>query len=76
MFCLGNTLQLSLSPWTILRCSFQTSASPWKGHSKWQNIKHIKASKDMLKGRLIARQMRNVRLAVLGSFHSFVLLIC
>lgn len=46
----------------------QTSAVHLKGHSKWQNIKNIKADNDAIKAQISRRQMRFIRIAVNGLF--------
>lgn len=55
--------------WTNVANRFvQTSAVDLKGHSKWQNIKNIKAANDAMRAQLIRRQMRFLRIAVNGLF--------
>lgn len=46
----------------------QTSVIKLKGHSKWQNIKNIKADNDALRAQTIRRQMRFLRVAINGLF--------
>lgn len=46
----------------------QTTATHFKGHAKWQNIKHIKAANDQQKSVMISKQMRMLRIASIGSF--------
>lgn len=41
-----------------------TSVSQCKGHSKWQNIQHIKAEGDALKSMRIRKHMHRIRLAI------------
>lgn len=43
-----------------------TALACWKGHAKWQNIKHIKAENDRMKTMTISKQLRNLRLAAIG----------
>lgn len=47
-----------------------------KGHAKWQNVKHVKAENDRMRQAMILKQLRNLRLAAIGSFllFSFLLL--
>lgn len=45
---------------------FQTSICDLKGHSKWQNIKHIKAANDLQRNLLISKQVKMIRLAIQG----------
>lgn len=61
-------LRLILPINSILRRVIHTTPASYKGHAKWQNIKHIKAANDQFKARLIAKQMRLIRLAVQGTF--------
>lgn len=44
----------------------QTSAANLKGHSKWQNIKHIKSENDQQRSQMITKQMRLLRIAANG----------
>ena len=39
----------------------------FKGHSKWQNIRHTKADKDREKSLLFSQIVRQMKLAVLGN---------
>lgn len=43
---------------------FHLTPTFWAGHSKWQNIKHIKASKDQQKSQLFNRLIVKIRTAV------------
>lgn len=43
---------------------FHSTPAFWAGHSKWQNIKHIKASKDQQKSQLYNRLIMKIRTAV------------
>lgn len=47
------------------RC-VHTSAVNFKGHSKWQNIKHIKAANDQMKSLMTIQQLRLLRIASIG----------
>lgn len=49
----------------------QTSAANLKGHSKWQNIKHVKSENDQQRSQMITKQMRLLRLAANGLFNEF-----
>lgn len=49
----------------------QTSPTQLKGHAKWQNIKHIKASNDQQRGMMILKQMRMLRIAANGLLNFF-----
>lgn len=46
----------------------QTSTINYKGHAKWQNIKHIKATNDQQRSQMIAKQVRMMQLAVHGLY--------
>jgi len=39
------------------------------GHSKWANIKHIKAAKDAQKSITFQKMTRLIRLAIQGKYH-------
>lgn len=47
-------------------CSIHTSHVNSKGHSKWQNIQHIKADVDAARSLKIKQQMGRIRLAITG----------
>lgn len=49
----------------------QTSAANLKGHSKWQNIKHVKSENDQQRSQMITKQMRMLRLAANGLFYKW-----
>lgn len=53
-------------PAFVPKCTIQTSAIYLKGHSKWQNIKHIKAANDAMRATMISKQLRVIRLAIQG----------
>lgn len=44
------------------------SATGLKGHSKWQNIKNIKADNDRQRTQMIVKQLRMLRIAANGLF--------
>lgn len=52
-----------------------TLACCMAGHAKWQNIKHVKAENDRAKQQMIDRQLRNLRLAAIGSFRLEIYLV-
>lgn len=64
-----RTLDLLLT--NVSKRFVQTSAIKLKGHSKWQNIKNIKAANDAMRAQIIRRQMRFLRIAVTGLFIIF-----
>lgn len=52
-------------------CRIHTTKALLKGHSKWQNIRHIKAANDAQKATKIRQQMFRIRCAVAGMHQCF-----
>lgn len=48
--------------------AIHTGSSCFAGHSKWANIRHIKAAKDGQKAVEFARYSRQIRLAIQGEY--------
>lgn len=42
------------------------------GHSKWQNIRHIKAAKDAEKSNMFSKLSRQIKVAVAGMSINFI----
>lgn len=51
---------------SLLKRFIQTSSFNFKGHSKWQNIRKIKAANDFQRCIINARQTRLIKFAVQG----------
>lgn len=51
---------------SLLKRLIQTTPINFKGHSKWQNIKNIKAANDFQRCMTISRQTRLIKFAVHG----------
>lgn len=47
---------------------FHTCSVPFAGHSKWQNIRHIKAQKDGERSLQFVRLARQIRVAIQGNY--------
>lgn len=67
-----NKLLFTFRPTLELNRFIHWTATNWKGHSKWQNIQHIKALKDGQKNVLFQKQLRKIRLAVQGLYQKIV----
>lgn len=50
--------------------SIHTASICFKGHSHWQNTRHIKAENDYLRSLKISQHVKLIRLAYLGLFFS------
>lgn len=51
---------------TVDRRFVHTTFTYFKGHAKWQNVKHVKAENDRMRQTMIVKQLRNLRLAAIG----------
>lgn len=56
----------------MFRRLFHTASCNLAGHSKWANIRHIKAAKDGQKSVQFARYSRQIRLAIQGQDLDFL----
>ncbi|XP_055708836.1 translational activator of cytochrome c oxidase 1 [Phlebotomus papatasi] len=61
---LGSLLLRNLASKVVTIRGIHTGSSNLAGHSKWANIRHIKAAKDGQKSLLFARFNRQIRLAI------------
>lgn len=59
--------------YTIPSSFIHTSAANAKGHSKWQNIQHVKAECDAARANKIKEQMRRIRVAIAGRLRSLII---
>lgn len=60
----SNFLKLGKS--SVFNRHLGTTTPLWKGHAKWQNIKHIKAAKDQQRSLMVSKQLRAIRIAAQG----------
>lgn len=58
----GTSLSSTIRPKSFIH----TSLINGKGHSKWQNIQHIKADVDQARANKIKQQMQRIRIAITG----------
>lgn len=52
---------------TKLHLETVSTSKRFAGHSKWQNIKHIKGAKDAQKSEVFTRLSRQIKLAAQGT---------
>lgn len=58
--------QLNLYSCVISKTGLHDSSRCMAGHSKWQNIKHTKQSKDAVRANLFTKLSQHIKLAVTG----------
>lgn len=54
---------------------FNQVTKRYAGHSKWQNIKHIKGAKDAERSLIFAKLARLMKVAVIGCYKSLFIFI-
>lgn len=67
---LGTVIMYNLTRFCIRKTAriFLLENKRFAGHSKWQNIKHIKGEKDAEKSTLYASYAKRMKVAIAGMF--------